>query len=139
MTASGLEWSYNPWRDRPGRAAIALSAALACCLLATSLGLPGVPTLLLCVVCVATLAAGFVPVRCRLDESGVTRKSGWVAERRAWDQLRRAVRRSDGVWLSPYRSRHWLVAYRALFLPLPAGASAPPREDLDRMLEQHGL
>ena len=139
MTTSWLEWSYNPWRDRPGRAAAALVAALACCLLATSLGLPGIPTLILCVVCVATLAAGFVPVQCRLDESGVVRKSGWLAERRAWDQLRRAVRRTDGVWLSPYRSHHWLDAYRALFLPFPAGTGAPARETLDQILERHGL
>lgn len=139
MTTGCVEWSYNPWRDRPGRAAVALVAALACCLLATSLGLPAIPTLILCVVCVATLAAGFVPVRCRLDDAGVLRRSGWFAERRPWEELRRAVRRADGVWLSPYRSRHWLDGYRALFLPFPAGAKAPARETLDQILEHHGL
>ena len=138
MTASPLEWSYNPWRDRPGRAAVALVAALACCLVATSLRLPGVATLVLCVVCVTALAAGFVPVRCRLDESGVVRRSGWFAERRRWRELQRAVRRADGVLLSPYRSRHWLDPYRALFLPLPHG-TPPLAEDLDRMLSSHGL
>jgi len=139
MTAAALEWSYNPWRDRPGRASVALVAAIACCMVATSLGLPVVPTLILCVVCVATLAAGFVPVRCRLDDSGVARRSGWFAEHRAWDQLRRAVRRTDGVWLSPYRSHHWLDAYRALYLPIPTGTGAPAREALNRILEHHGL
>ena len=139
MTLAPLEWSYNPWRDRPGRAAVALSAALGCCVIAVSLRLPAVPTLLLCVVCVATLAAGFLPVRCRLDDGGVVRRSAWVSERRAWDQLRRAVKRPDGVWLSPYRSRHWLDPYRALYLPFPDGAAAPPAETLDRILASHGL
>jgi hypothetical protein len=139
MTPLPLEWSYNPWRDRPGRAAVALVASLLCCALAVTLRLPTVPTLLLCVVSVATLAAGFLPVRCRVDEAGVIRRSGWLAERRAWDQLRRAVRRPDGVWLSPYRSRHWLDPYRALYLPFPDGASAPSCETLDRILASHGL
>lgn len=134
-----LEWSYNPWRDRPGRAAVALVAALACCVAATSLSLPGVATLVLCVVCVTALGAAFVPVRCRLDESGVVRRSGWFAERRPWTELKRAVRRADGVLLSPYRRRHWLDPYRALFLPLPHRATPPLAEDLERLLVHHGL
>ncbi|TMQ70181.1 MAG: hypothetical protein E6K80_09320 [Candidatus Eisenbacteria bacterium] len=139
MSPALLEWSFNPWRDRPGRAATTVVAALACCTLAACLGLPGILTVILCVLCVSTLAAGFVPVRCRLDERGVVVHSAWVAERRAWDQLQRAVRGRDGVLLSPYRDRHWLEAYRAVFLPFPHGSSAPDDEALERILSSHGL
>jgi len=138
MSPTSLEWSYNPWRDRPGRAAVALVGALACCVAATSLRLPAIPTVVLCVVCVTALAVGFVPVRCRLDEDGVTRRSGWFAEHRRWRGLQRAVRSAEGVLLSPYRRRHWLDPYRALFLPLPH-AAPPLAADLDRVLSSHGL
>jgi hypothetical protein len=138
MTTAPIEWSYNPWRDRPGRAAVALVAALACCVCATSLGLAVVPTLILCVVCVATLAAGFLPVRCRLDDEGVARGSGWLRERRPWTRVHRAERQRDGVWLSPYRHRHWLDPWRAWFLPYPHRA-APATEALEEILSRHGL
>lgn len=139
MTGRTLEWLYNPWRDRPGRASLGLVTALACCMLAVSLPLPGFASLLLCVACVATFGVAFVPVRCRLDDDGVTRRSGWFAERRPWRDLQRAVRTSEGVLLSPFRSRHWLDAYRALFLPLPAKAGPALADDVTRMLADHGL
>jgi hypothetical protein len=132
-----LEWSYNPWRDRPGRAAVALVAALLCCLLVARLGLPGLATLVLCVAAVATLGLAFLPVRCRLDEAGVTRGSGWLTERRPWGDLQRAIRTREGVLLSPFRRRHWLEAYRALFLPFPA--RPPLAADVERILTHHGL
>jgi hypothetical protein len=139
MTVGALEWSYNPWRDHPGRAAVAVVAALACCVLVTSLKLPGFAMLVLCVVCVASLGIAFLPVRCRLDETGVTRRSGWLAERRPWQGLHRAIRTPEGILLSPFRSRHWLEAYRALFLPLPANTRSSLADDVDRILTSHGL
>ena len=138
MTAT-IEWSYNPWRDRPARAAAAMIAALLCCLLVTSMGLPGFVAVVLCVAAVSAMAVGFVPVWCRLDEAGVTRRSGWFAERRPWGDLRRAVRTSEGVLLSPFQSRHWLDAYRSLFLPIPSRAPRPLAADVERVLSSHGL
>lgn len=138
MTAT-IEWSYNPWRDRPARAAAAALAALLSCLLVTSLGLPGFVAVVLCIAAVSAMAAAFVPVWCRLDDSGVVRRSGWFAERRPWTELRRAVRTSEGVLLSPFQSRHWLDAYRALFLPIPSRGERPLAADVDRVLTSHGL
>ncbi len=139
MSAATLEWSYNPWRDRPRRAALALGAALLCCGVAVSLHLPVLLTLALCAICVSSLASAFVPMRCRLDHEGVVVHSGWVAERRPWTRLQRAVRGRNGVLLSPYRRRHWLDSYRALFLPLPHGVGAPDPDVLERWLAAHGL
>ena len=62
-----------------------------------------------------------------------------MAERRRWEQLQRVVRGRDGLLLSPYRQRHWLDPYRALFLPLPRGTDAPLAEALDHLLSSHGL
>lgn len=139
MTAAALEWTYNPWRERPGRASATLVAALACCALATSFGLPALVALVMCVASLATFAVGFVPVRCRLDQEGVTRRAGWLAERRPWKDLQRAVRLPDAVLLSPFRRRHWLDAYRGLLLPLPARPEDGLADDVNRRLVEHGL
>jgi hypothetical protein len=138
MTHPALEWSYNPWRERPARAAYGLAALLLCCGLTAALGLPVLVTLGLCLACAASLGNAVLPMRCRLDPDGVTRRSAWLAERRPWSVLRRAVRTEEGVLLSPFGRRHWLDSYRALFLPLPARQGALA-DDVDRFLASHGL
>jgi hypothetical protein len=139
MTADVLEWSWNPWRDRPGRAALASTTALLVCGLVMVSRLPAFMTLAMCGVVLASLAVAFVPVRCRLDGEGATRRSGWMVERRRWGDLERAVRTSEGFLLSPFRERHWLDAYRALFLPIPVRGTGPTSPDVTRFLERHGL
>ena len=133
-----FEWSYNPWRDRPRQAVLTSLAALVMCGAVLSWRLPALLTLAMCAVAVASLSTALVPVRCRLDEEGATRRSGWMVERRRWHDLKRAVRSSQGILLSPFEDRHWLEAYRALFLPIPS-RSGPPAPDLERLLVSHGL
>jgi hypothetical protein len=139
MKVDVLEWSWNPWRDRPGRAIAAAGVALGTCALVTSLHLPPLMALVLCLAAVASFAAALVPVRCRLDAEGATRRNGWVAERRAWRDLERAERTAEGLLLSPFRRAHWLESYRALFLPIPTRGAAPAPGEVDRILASHGL
>jgi hypothetical protein len=114
-------------------------SAVLVCALVVSWRLPALMTIALCAVVLASLAIAFVPVRCRLDAEGATRRSGWVVERRRWSDLERAVKTEGGIVLSPFRERHWLEAYRALFLPMPARGGAPAAPDVERFLERHGL
>ena len=138
MSGEILEWSYNPWRERPGRALAGCLGAAAFGLVVISLRLPWVMAFALSVSAVAPLAIVFLPVRLRLDQGGVTRRCGPLAETRSWQRVRRAVRRREGVLLTPFRARSWLDAYLGFFLPVPR-QDAPPPADLDRILASHGL
>jgi len=132
------EWSYNPWRDRPGQAILTCFAALLTCGTVLSLHLPALMALVMCTVVLGSLSTALVPVRCRLDEEGVTRRSGWMVERRLWRDLKRAVRKSDGILLTASKDPHWLDAYRTLFLPVPP-LRGPAGPEIERLLASHGL
>ncbi len=138
MTAT-IEWSYNPWRERPARAWGALAALLLCCGLVVSTRLPLGVKLGLCAGAGASFGAAILPWRYRLDDDGVTSGRGPFAQRRPWSDIGRAVRSSEGILLSPFQRRHWLDPYRSLFLPLPPRASSHLAEDVDRLLSHHGL
>jgi hypothetical protein len=138
MTPEILEWSHNPWRDRPRHALAGALGAVLLCAVALSLRLPFVMTLALCVVAVAPLLMVFLPMRYRLDEQGISRICGPLAEKRSWERLRRAVRGREGVLLLPFRARSWLDAYLGFFLPIPRGPAGLAAE-LDRILVRHGL
>jgi len=138
MTAA-LEWSYNPWRERPGRSLGALVAVLGCCALVSSLGLPAGVAIALSAGIGASFGPAILPWSYRVDESGVTLGRGVLSQRRGWTEIRRAVRSPEGVLLSPFERRHWLEAYRAFFLPLPSRASSRLAEDVEHILAQHGL
>lgn len=139
MTAECLEWSYNPWRERPGRALAGCLAVLGFCGLLLLLRLPFVMAAALAVATLAPLAAVFLPVRVRLDEGGATRRLGPFAETRPWTRVRRAVRRRQGVLLTPFQARSWRDAYAGFFLPFPRQDATPVADDLDRILRGHGL
>jgi hypothetical protein len=122
--AAALEWTYQPWRERPGRAALAAVAAFGFCVLILRLGLQPLTAALLCIVTVSVIAPTFVPARCRVDAAGVAVRgpAGWT--RRAWADIRRARSGPHGLLVSPFSRRHWLDPYRSLFLPFPAAQSA---------------
>lgn len=139
MSGAAVEWSSNPWRDRPGRAAAAALGAAAMCLIVATFGAHVLTTLALCLMAVASVSVAFLPMRYRLDDRGVTRRFGWLAARRPWERLRRAVRVREGVLLSPFRSSSWLDAYLGLFLPLPARPERTIAAEVERVLASHGL
>ena len=137
--APPLEWAFNPWRERPGAAALAAVLMLGVCLLVAGARESFVLTLALCLAGAGALAPALAPLRCRIDHAGVARRGplGW--ERRAWAEIRRAALRGSGLFLSPYAERHWLDPYRGFFLPLPGSGRAALADAIRPYLERHGL
>jgi hypothetical protein len=137
--AEPLEWTYQPWRERPGRAALAAVGAFGVCVLILRLGLAPFTAALLCIVTVSLIAPTFVPARCRVDAAGVAVRgpAGWT--RRAWTDIRRARSGPHGLLVSPFSRRHWLDPYRSLFLPFPAAESAALGRALSARLAGHDL
>ena len=134
-----LEWSFDPWRESPRRAVLALAAAIVCIVLVLAAQLPLVASLALVLACAGAFASGLTPVRCQLDGEGITRRGWFGAERRAWAEVRRATWRPDGVLLSPFGQPHRLDAWRALLLPLPRAERERLSDSLAAALGRHGL
>jgi hypothetical protein len=132
-----LEWRFNPWRERPGLASLALVLAVGACALVASLRESLVLTLALSLAAALSLSPLFTPTVCRVDGEGVARRGplGW--SRRAWSDLRRVALGPGGLFVSPYVRRTWRDAHRALFLPLPAARSERLRAALDPIVRDH--
>ena len=114
-----VEWTFDPWRDRPVTAGIAAFAVLALWLIIAACRFPWLLALAQAIVVASPLAPAFVPAACRIEVGGAARRGplGWM--RRSWADIRRIDDVPVGVLLSPYASRHWLDATRALTLPIP--------------------
>jgi len=134
-----IEWTYQPWREHPGRAAAGAVGAFGLCVLALGLGLAPLTAGLLCLLIVSLLAPLFVPVRCRVDADGigVSGPQGWT--RRAWGDIRRARRGPRGLRVSPFSRRTWMDPYRSMFLPFPAARAESLGRALDARLADHEL
>jgi hypothetical protein len=139
MTGAALEWSFNPWRDRPGRAWGGLAALLGCCALVVAMGMPAGVAIGLSIALGASFGPAFLPARFRVDDQGITSGRGPFSVRRPWSAVHRALRSREGILLSPFGRRHWLDAYRAWFLPLPPAEAERLRGALDDVLGRHGL
>jgi len=138
-TAPSVEWSFNPWRERPLRSAAAALIALGLCVLVLAARESWVLSLALCVAALATLSPALTPLQCRVDDDGVARRGplGW--ERRRWSEVRRAVLKRGGLSVSPYAKRHWLDETRGLHLPLPAASREALAPRVAPHLDCHGL
>jgi hypothetical protein len=134
-----VEWAFNPWRERPGLAAFSATIVLGICLLVAGARESLILTAALCLAAAGAFAPALAPWTCRMDDQGAARRGplGW--ERRAWSELRRAVQRPAGVFLSPYAARHWLDPYRGIFLPIPSRGRESLGASVRRHLERHGL
>ncbi|HYM81149.1 MAG TPA: hypothetical protein VEY91_07025 [Candidatus Limnocylindria bacterium] len=136
-----LEWACNPWRDRPGAAAVAAVLGVVACVAVVRLGEAPLLEGALCLAVLGSLGPLLAPARCRLDEDGVTLRGPFGDNRRSWQTLRRASERPAGLLVSPYARPHWLDPYRGLLLPLPS--RRPEREALlvrlREQLHRHGL
>jgi hypothetical protein len=139
MTTLPLEWSFNPWRDRPLAAIAATLMTVAMCLLIASLGEPPLVRVILALAVLGTLSPVLSPARCRVDEDGVQMRGPFGTARRSWSELRRAATRPAGVLLSPYARPHWLDPYRGLLLPIPGRDREGLVRELRGRLEAHGL
>ncbi|HEY3216639.1 MAG TPA: hypothetical protein VGK93_09120 [Candidatus Eisenbacteria bacterium] len=134
-----LEWSFNPWRERPKAAASATGISFGSCLLIGTLGQPPLLTLVLCAALLASLWPLLAPARCRVDEQGVSRRGPFGLERRPWGDLKRCVSGPAGLLVSPYPRSHWLDGYRSLWLPLPKRDGERLRNELLARLAHHGF
>lgn len=115
----GVEWTFDPWTERPRAAAVAALAVLAMWLMIAWAALPILIAVLLGVFAALPLLPAFVPASCRVGPSGAERQGLLLAARRSWADVRRVEDVPVGVLLSPYAQRHWLDATRALTLPMP--------------------
>jgi len=134
-----LEWSFNPWRDRPGGAVAAGACGAFACVAVASLDLPPLVTLGLGIAIVGSLSPLLSPARCRVDDGGVWRRRTFVIERRAWSEIKRCVPRAAGLLVSPYPIPHWLDRYRSLLLPIPRRQRDRVMADLREQLARHGF
>lgn len=139
LGAPPLAWRYDPWRERPGHAAIALAAAVVGCLLVTGARPGFLVAVGLCVFVVASFAPAFLPVTCRADDEGVSVLGPLGARRRGWRELRRLEALPSAALLSPYARRHVLDAQRAIVLPLPAAMREAVLARLQGEMRRHGL
>jgi hypothetical protein len=139
MTAAALEWSFNPWRERPLAAGAGALMTLAICLVVATLGEALVVRLVLCLTVLGTLSPVLSPARCRVDDAGVEKRGPFGTVRRPWGALRRARTRPAGLLVSPYARPHWLDPYRGLVLPLPSRGRQALLADLQARLHDHGL
>lgn len=134
-----LEWSFNPWHERPAQAWGAAAVVIVTVALVAGAGLPALVTAALAAGLGAALGRALLPARCALDDAGVRWGVGPLVQRRPWSAFRRAVRAGDGVLLSPFSRRSRLDAYRAVFLPFPSRLAARLVPDIDARLARHGL
>ena len=115
----GVEWTFDPWTERPGAAGVAALAVLAMWLLLAAAALPWLVALLLGAFAAIPLLPAFVPASCRVGPEGAERRGLMANARRSWADVRRIEDVPIGVLLSPSGRRTWLDATRALTLPMP--------------------
>ena len=130
--AAGVEWSFDPWSERPVAAGIAALAVLLMWLILAACRFPWLLAVAQGIVVASPLVPAFVPARCRIERSGAARRGllGWM--RRSWADVRRIEDVPVGVLLSPYARRHWLDATRGLTLPMPR----PRRAELAALVRE---
>jgi hypothetical protein len=137
--APALEWSFNPWRERPVVSMVALLTTGASAVFLWSLGLGPLATLALVLALTVNLAPLLVPARCRVDDGGVAHRGALGWERRGWSQIRRVARVRGGLLVSPFEHPRRLDSFRALLLPMPQDQRADLTTAISSRLEHHGL
>jgi len=134
-----VEWSWNPWRERPRPAWIALAASALSAVILLVAGAGPVLAAILTLAVAGMLSPLLLPSHCRVDDTGVAVRGAFGWERRAWSSLRRARPTADGFLVSPFASAHRLDPFRALALPLPASGRSSLAAPLCAHFESHGL
>lgn len=137
--APAVEWSFNPWRERPARSVVAAAVALGLCLMVLAWRESAVLSVALCMAAVMSLSPALTPLMCRVDDQGVARRGALGWERRRWSDLRRAVLRRAGLRVSPYAKPHWLDGTRGMVLPFPAAAGESLVPSIAPHLHRHGF
>lgn len=116
---ASVSWTFDPWREQPRVAAIAVVAVLAFWLAIAWLRFPLLIAMGLGAMAAAPLLPAFVPAACSVSAAGASRRGLLVTGRRAWRDVRRIDDVPVGLLLSPFSSRGWRDSTRALTLPMP--------------------
>jgi hypothetical protein len=133
-----LEWTFDPWLERPVTAGIAALVVLGLWLVIAANRFPVLLGVALGALVASPLLPAFVPAACRVGEEGASRRGLLGAARRGWRDVRRIDDVPVGVLLSPYASRHWLDATRALVLPMPRPRQVELRARVRALWGAHG-
>ena len=134
-----LEWSVDPWREFPLRAITGFLAAVALALLAVRTMPAPLAGWALALALLAMLGPAYLPVRCRVDETGIARRLGFGWERRAWADIRVARLGARALYVSTLRNGGPLEPFRGLLLPLPRGRADELKPALSAVLTAHGI
>jgi len=134
-----LEWSVDPWREFPVRAIAGFVCAIALAMLAVRAMPVPVAGWALALALLAILGPAYLPVRCRVDDSGIARRLGVGWERRAWADIRVARLTARGLYVSTLRNGGPLEPFRGLLLPLPRRRADELRPTLAALLDAHGV
>lgn len=116
---TAIEWTYQPWRERPLSAAAALIFAVTACALVQLASGSLTLAVVLAIAFAAQLAPAWFPTRVRVDRDGVAARGAFGWERRAWNAIGRIDRGGAALVVSPYKSARRLERFRALALPVP--------------------
>ena len=134
----GVEWTFDPWVERPRAAGVAVLGLLAMWLALAAAGLPGLVAILLGGFAAWPLLPAFVPASCRIGPDGAERRGVLGGVRRGWGEVRRVEDVPVGVLLSPFTHRHWLDATRSLTLPMPGARRGELRTAVREWWGRHG-
>ncbi len=132
-----VEWTFDPWSERPGAAGIAALGVLAMWLMIALAGLPLLLALALGAFAGSRLLPAFIPAACRIGADGAERRGLLARQRRGWPDVRRIDDVPIGVLLSPFADRHWLDTTRALTLPMPGARRAELRDRVRACWSSH--
>ena len=135
--AAPVEWTFDPWSERPVVAAVAALAVLAMWLVIAGARLPLLLAVGLGAFAGAPLLPAVIPAACRIGADGAERRGLIVRQRRAWADVRRVEDVPIGLLLSPFRERSWLDSTRALTLPMPGPRRAELRRNVRALWEAH--
>jgi len=133
-----VSWTFDPWRERPAVAGVAVLAVAAFWLAIVWLRFPLVIAVALGAMAAAPLLPAFVPAACHVSPAGASRRGLLITARRGWRDVRRIDDVPVGLLLSPFTRRDWRDATRALTLPMPAPRRAELRGLVRGLWGTHG-
>ncbi len=126
-------WSCHPLREEPAMKSMALGIAIVGSAAVVTASLGNVAYGVIAVVVLIAATMGYLwPTHFVIDSHGAAWKQ-LLWRRRPWAAFRRAERHPDGVFLSPFRQRSRLDAFRGVFLRFGAGADVAQIDALIRI------
>jgi hypothetical protein len=135
--ATPVEWTFDPWHERPAAATVAVVAVLAFWFSIAVCRFPLLLAVALGAIAASPLVPAFVPAACRVGPAGASRRGLLLTVERAWRDVRRVDDVPAGVLLSPFATRSWLDATRSLTLPMPGPRRPELRERVRRLWGAH--